>query len=54
MNMTITHDPLGLGNPYVPGPEERTPRHPKQGEPVKLGVLTPPSGGGGAGLPGPA
>jgi len=40
----LVHDPYGVGDPYHPGPTERSPHTPQAGEPVVLGVATWPVG----------
>jgi alpha-glucosidase (family GH31 glycosyl hydrolase) len=40
----VQHIPFGNEHPYRQGPEERIPRRPHEGQPVKIGALTWPAG----------
>lgn len=43
MKTSINHNPIGVGNPYLSGPEERIPRSPSVRDNVIIGVVTEPA-----------
>lgn len=43
LKINITHNPTGVGNPYVSGPEERSPRIPSFKDEVIVGIVTEPA-----------
>lgn len=45
MQHHIIHNPMGSEHPYVPGPDERIPRYPREGDTVTLGFIAYTGGG---------